>query len=77
VAQPQRKKWPRDAANRNSPDLKQVVFKSDDPEEIVRSLKRPAENNDRRRSSPFRSAMSMLNFYISRASRELSGRKAG
>ena len=48
-------------------DLKKDIFKSDDPHAIAASLKRSAEASDRRKSSPFRSAMSMLTFYINRA----------
>ncbi len=48
-------------------DLKKDIFKSDDPHAIAVSLKRSAEASDRRKSSPFRSAMSMLTFYINRA----------
>lgn len=53
-------------------DLEPGVFKSDDPAKIAHSLKRSAEESDRRKSSPFRSAMSMLNFYINRAGRSLN-----
>jgi hypothetical protein len=51
----------------NALDLEEGVFKLDDPREIARSLKRSAEKSKRRKSSPFRSAMSMLVFYINRA----------
>ena len=40
--------------------------------QIARSLKRSSERSRRRKSSPFRSAMSMLNFYINRAGAKLS-----
>lgn len=56
-------------------DLEQSVFKSDDPRRIARSLKRSAERSRRRKSSPFRSAMSMLTFYINRAGRNLPKEK--
>jgi hypothetical protein len=56
-------------------DLEDAVFKSDDPHEIARSLKRSAERSGRRKSNPFRSAMSMLTFYINRAGKNLSARK--
>ena len=39
---------------------------------IARSLKRSADHSRRRKSSPFRSAMSMLTFYINRAGKQLS-----
>ena len=58
-------------------DLQRDVFKSHDPKKIARSLKRSAKTSDRRKSSAFRSAMSMLTFYINRAGHNLSAsRKA-
>jgi len=56
-------------------DLEPGVFTLDDPEAIARSLKRSAEESRRRKSEPFRSAMSMLNFYINRAGDNLSDRR--
>ena len=55
----------------NALDLEPGVFALDDPAEVARSLQRSAERSRRRRSEPFRSAMSMLNFYINRAGRGL------
>lgn len=55
----------------NALDLEAGVFALDDPKEIARSLKRSAEASARRKSTPFRSAMSMLNFYINRAGKNL------
>jgi len=55
----------------NALDLEQGVFSRDDPRSIARSLKRSAERSRRRKSDPFRSAMSMLNFYINRAGKSL------
>lgn len=52
-------------------DLEPSVFKRT-PAQIARSLKRSAERSARRKSSPFRSAMSMLSFYENRAGRNLS-----
>lgn len=52
-------------------DLEAGVFTLDDPREIARSLKRSAEASVRRKSTPFFSAMSMLNFYINRAGKNL------
>ena len=52
-------------------DLRQGVFKKA-PKAIARSLKSSAEHSRRRKSDPFRSAMSMLNFYINRAGKNLS-----
>jgi hypothetical protein len=47
-------------------DLEKDVFKSRSPEHIAASEKRSAERSHRGKSSPFRSAMSMLTFYINR-----------
>ncbi len=52
-------------------DLEKSVFKLDDPARIASSLKHSAEHSRRRKSTPFRSAMSMLTFYINRAGKEL------
>jgi hypothetical protein len=56
-------------------DLRQGVFTHDDPRKIARSLKRSAERSHRRKSSPYRSAMSMLTFYINRAGRDLPAKR--
>lgn len=53
-------------------DLENDVFKSNNPDAIAKSLKHSAESSDRRKSSPYRSAMSMLTFYINRAGKNLS-----
>src|SRR5512135_2131777 len=52
-------------------DLEGGVFAKDDPKAIARSLKRSAERSHRRKADPFRSAMSMLTFYINRAGSNL------
>ncbi len=52
-------------------DIEKGIFNSDDPARIARSLKRSAEQSNRRKSSPVRSAMSMLTFYANRAGRNL------
>jgi hypothetical protein len=52
--------------------LEEGVFSKRDPRAIARSLKRSADRSQRRKSDPFRSAMSMLTFYINRAGRTLS-----
>ena len=52
-------------------DLEAGVFTGDNPEKIARSLKHSAESSDRRKAGPYQSAMSMLNFYINRAGRNL------
>jgi hypothetical protein len=53
-------------------DLDKGVFTLEDPKEIAASLKRSAETSRRRKSDPYRSAMSMLTFYINRAGKGLS-----
>jgi hypothetical protein len=59
----------------NALDLQQGVFKGTDPKAVARSLKRSAEHSRRRKSDPFRSAMSMLTFYINRAGKSLPKRR--
>jgi hypothetical protein len=58
----------------NALDLESRVFRQRDPRAIARSLKRSAESSVRRRSEPFRSAMSMLTFYVNRAGKKLPAR---
>lgn len=53
-------------------DLKQGVFTLKNPKEIAASLKHSAESSRRRKADAFRSALSMLNFYINRAGSNLS-----
>ena len=55
----------------NALDLEEGVFTWNDPGKIAASLKRSAEESQRRKSSPYRSAMSMLTFYINRAGKDL------
>jgi len=55
--------------------LEPGVFEFDDPKRIARSLKRSAEESTQRKAGPFQSAMSMLNFYINRAGRNLSAER--
>jgi len=56
-------------------DLESSVFKSTDPHRIALSLKRSAQRSKRRKGTPYQSAMSMLNFYINRAGKNLSQRQ--
>ena len=53
-------------------DLQGGVFKLRDPKRIAASLKRSAERSHRRKANPYRSALSMLTFYINRGGRNLS-----
>jgi hypothetical protein len=55
----------------NALDLEQGVFAKTDPRAIARSLKRSAEQSRRRKTDSYRSAMSMLTFYINRAGKNL------
>ena len=55
----------------NALDLEENVFTWKDPRRIARSLKRSAERSKRRKGTPLQSAMSMLNFYINRAGKDL------
>lgn len=53
-------------------DLEEGVFTWSDPKKIALSLKNSAEASKRRKAPPFRSAMSMLVFYINRAGKNLA-----
>ncbi|MXO69740.1 DUF3175 domain-containing protein [Pelagerythrobacter marinus] len=65
-------KWSQDVTdNSDALDLEDGVFTKDDPREVAKSLKRSAEASDRRKTDPYRSAMSMLTFYINRAGKDL------
>jgi hypothetical protein len=67
-----RHRWSGDVtAHSNALDLEEGVFTWNDPRKIAASLKRSAEQSERRKSSPYRSAMSMLTFYMNRAGKDL------
>ena len=67
-----KKKWSsRVTRESDALDLREGVFTFRSPRRIALSLKRSAEHSRRRKSSPYRSAMSMLTFYINRAGRDL------
>jgi hypothetical protein len=69
---PRKTQWSQDVTRKsNALDLEPGVFTLDDPSEIAMSLKRSAEASERRKSTPYRSAMSMLTFFINRAGRDL------
>lgn len=59
----------------NALDIKGGTFALDDPKKIARELKKDAEQSHRRKSDPYRSAMSMLTFFINRAGKNLSARR--
>jgi len=66
------RRWSLDVTTKsNALDLEANVFTRDDPKTIARSLKQSAERSHRRKSDPYRSAMSMLTFYINRAGKNL------
>ncbi len=67
----QRKWSQRVTRSSNALDLESGVFAKDDPAAIARSLKRSAERSTRRKAAPYRSAMSMLTFYLNRAGKDL------
>jgi hypothetical protein len=73
-AQRAKKKYWSSSVTRNSDalDLEPDVFKKRSPADIANSLKQSAERSQRRKASPFQSAMSMLTFYINRAGKNLS-----
>ncbi len=66
------KRWSQDVTEHsNALDLRKGVFTLKDAKKIAASLKRSAEESKRRKSDPYRSAMSMLTFYINRAGKSL------
>ncbi len=66
------KKWSAQVTEHSDAlDLEPHVFEKDDPKEIAASLKRSADKSKKRKTEPFRSAMSMLTFYINRAGKNL------
>ena len=72
MAEPKRARWSQQVTEGgNALDLEPGVFTLDDPREIALSLRRSAERSERRKAGPFRSAMSMLVFYINRAGAKL------
>lgn len=70
------KRWSASVTKHNNAlDLDRSVFTWTDPRRIASSLKRSAERSHRRKSDPYRSAMSMLTFYINRAGDNLGTRQ--
>ena len=66
-------KWSHDVTAHDHPfDLEPGVFASNDPKTIAAALKRSAEDPNRGSDDPYRTAMSMLDFYINRAGSKLS-----
>src|SRR3990167_11025886 len=58
-------------------DIEEGVFTWKDPKKIAVSLKKSAKVSTRRKGTPFQSAMSMLNFYINRAGKNLDPDQKG
>jgi hypothetical protein len=70
------KKWSQDVTEHSDAlDLDKDVFTRDDPKPIALSLKRSAEQSERRKGTPFQSAMSMLTFYINGAGNDLPAKQ--
>ena len=66
-------KWSQDvSAHSDALDLPGGVFAQTSAKKIAAALKASAEHSERRKASPFRSAMSMLNFYLNRAGPNVS-----
>ena len=67
------RRWSQDVTEHsNALDLETGVFTLKDPKKIAASLKRSAEASRRRKADPYRSAMSILVFYINRAGKTLN-----
>lgn len=67
------KLWSKDVTEHDHPlALPPGLFKSNDPDEIAAALQRSAEDPRRKTDDPFRTAMSMLDFYINRAGANLT-----
>ncbi len=72
-SQPHDEKWSAEVTEHSDAlDLEKGVFAKGSPKQIAQSLKQSAEHSSRRKASPFRSAMSMLTFYLNRAGKTLS-----
>ncbi|HYK23245.1 MAG TPA: DUF3175 domain-containing protein [Candidatus Acidoferrum sp.] len=66
------RRWSADVTKHSDAlDLKSQVFKGKDSHRIALSLKRSADRSKKRKGTPYQSAMSMLNFYINRAGKNL------
>jgi hypothetical protein len=76
MAASQQKRWSQHVTETSDAlSLEPDVFTLDDPASIALSLSESAEESTRRKASPFRSAMSMLTFYINRAGKNLPERR--
>jgi len=71
-----KKKWSGEVTKHSDAlDLEKGVFKGSSPKTMARSLERSAARSKRRKGTAYQSAMSMLNFYINRAGKNLSASK--
>jgi hypothetical protein len=61
--------------NSDALDLDKGVFTLGDPDKIAKSLEKSAEKSTRKKGTSYQSAMSMLNFYINRAGKNLPAKK--
>jgi hypothetical protein len=69
---PTQRKWSHRVNQKSDAlDLESGIFTWNDPHKIALSLKASAEKSKRRKGTPYQSAMSMLNFYINRAGKDL------
>ena len=67
-----KQKWSADVTKHSDAlDLKTKIFTLEDPAKIAESLKKSAKKSHRRKGTPYQSAMSMLNFYLNRAGKNL------
>ncbi|HVU98167.1 MAG TPA: DUF3175 domain-containing protein [Puia sp.] len=68
-----KKKWSGEVTKHsNALDLEKGVFKGNNPKKIAHSLEKSAAESKRKKGTAYQSAMSMLNFYINRAGKNLS-----
>jgi hypothetical protein len=71
-----KKKWSAQVTKTSDAlDLDKGVFTFGSPEKIAKSLEHSAAKSKRKKGSAYQSAMSMLNFYINRAGKNLSASK--
>jgi hypothetical protein len=69
---PEKKYWSAEVTQKSDAlDLEPGIFSAHDPKRIARSLKASAEHSKRRKAGTCQSAMSMLNFFVNRAGRNL------
>ncbi|MGE0008092.1 MAG: DUF3175 domain-containing protein [Parvibaculaceae bacterium] len=72
MATAHKKRWSREVTEKSDAlDLDKGVFTWKNPKRIASSLKRSAEHSRKRKSNAFRSAMSMLTFYVNRGGKDL------